>query len=94
MQNYNDEALLNIGTGEDISITDLAQLIKNIIGYKGEIKTNTSMPDGTPRKLMDVSKLNKLGWQASISLKDGIEQVYKEIMQNNILALNTNLQPA
>jgi GDP-L-fucose synthase len=94
MQNYNDETLLNIGTGEDISIIDLAQLIKDISGYKGEIKTNSSMPDGTPRKLLDVSKLKNLGWQASISLKDGIEQVHKEIIQNNILALNTNLQPA
>ncbi len=88
------KALLNIGIGEDISIMDLAQLIKNIIGYKGEIKTNPSKPDGTPRKLMDVSKLNNLGWHASISLKQGIKKVYKEIMQNNILQLDTNLQTA
>ncbi len=94
MQNYNGEALLNIGTGEDISIMDLAQLIKNITGYKGGIKTNLSMPDGTPRKLLDVSKLNQLGWRASVSLKDGIEKVYKEIIQNNIFQLDTNLQTA
>lgn len=94
MQNYNDEALLNIGTGEDISIIDLANLIKNITGFKGEIKTNPSMPDGTPRKLMDVSKLKKLGWHAAISLEQGIKKVYEEIMQNNILQLNVNLQTA
>jgi GDP-L-fucose synthase len=92
MKHYNEESLLNIGTGEDISIMDLAQLIKSITGYKGEIKTNLSKPDGTPRKLMDVTKLKNLGWQASISLTDGIEKVYKEIMEKNIFRLNANLQ--
>ena len=85
MQHYNEKELINIGTGEDISILDLALLIKSVTGFKGETKTNPSKPDGTPRKLLDVSKLKKLGWQASISLKDGIEQVYKEILQKNIL---------
>jgi GDP-L-fucose synthase len=92
MQNYNDEASLNIGTGEDISIIELAKLIKNITGFQGEIKTNPSMPDGTPRKLMDVSKLKNLGWHAAISLEQGIKKVYEEIMQNNILQLNINSQ--
>ena len=94
MQHYNEEGLINVGTGEDISIIDLAQLIKDIVGYKGGIKTNPSKPDGTPRKLMDVSKLSELGWHASISLKEGIEKVYQEIIQNNVLQLNTNLQTA
>ena len=94
MRYYNEEGLINIGTGEDISIMELAELIKNITGYKGDIKTNTSKPDGTPRKLLDVSKLNELGWHYTISLKDGIEQVYKEILQNNVLKLNTNLKTA
>lgn len=94
MLHYNEEGLVNIGTGKDISIMELAELIKNITGYKGDIKTNTSKPDGTPRKLLDISKLKNLGWQASIQLKDGIEQVYKEIMQNNVLKLNTNLKTA
>jgi GDP-L-fucose synthase len=94
MQHYNDEELINIGTGEDISIIELAELIKDITGYKGEIKTNTSKPDGTLRKLMDVSKLNKLGWHYTISLKEGIEQVYKDIMQNDVLHLNKTLQSA
>ncbi len=81
MQNYNDEELVNIGTGEDISILNLAELIKNITGYKGEIKMNPSKPDGTPRKLMDVTRLKKLGWKASINLKDGLDQVHKELIQ-------------
>lgn len=91
MQNYNEEGLINIGTGVDISIMDLAELIKNISGYKGEIKINAAMPDGTPRKLMDVSKINKLGWCASISLKDGIEKVYNELMQKDFFQLKENM---
>jgi GDP-L-fucose synthase len=94
MQHYNEAGLINIGTGEDISIMELAELIKNITGYKGEIKTNTSKPDGTPRKLMDVSKLNRLGWHYTISLKEGIERVYKDIIQNDVLHLNKTLQSA
>ena len=83
MQNYNEAGLINIGTGEDISIMDLANLIKKVTGYNGEIKTNTTKPDGTPRKLMDVSKLKNFGWQFSISLEDGIKMVYDEIKSNN-----------
>lgn len=91
MQNYNDESLVNIGTGEDISIIDLANMIKDITGYTGEIKTNPAMPDGTPRKLMDVSKINQFGWHASISLKDGIEKVYNELVQNNFFKLKEDV---
>lgn len=94
MLHYNDEQLVNIGTGEDISIIELAELVRNITGYKGGIKTDATKPDGTPRKLMDVSKLKKLGWQPSISLKNGIEKVYQEILQKNILQLSKNLQTA
>ena len=78
MKNYSEEGFINIGVGEDLSIKELAEMIKGIIGYKGEIVFDSSKPDGTPRKLMDVSKLWALGWKASISLKDGIEQVYNE----------------
>jgi GDP-L-fucose synthase len=78
MENYSKEGLINIGIGEDISIKELAELIKKISGYKGNIVFDSSKPDGTPRKLMDVSKLEALGWKASIELKDGITQVYKE----------------
>lgn len=77
MENYNEPGHLNIGVGEDISIKDLAELIKNIVGYTGDIFWNTNQPDGTPRKLMDVSKINALGWKAKISLEDGIQKVYE-----------------
>ena len=79
MQTHNDSGLVNIGVGEDISILDLAKMVKQIVGFEGEIITDTSKPDGTPRKLMDVSKLTNLGWKASISLEEGIKKVYEEI---------------
>ncbi|MGN6402020.1 MAG: GDP-L-fucose synthase [Flavisolibacter sp.] len=82
MQCYNEEGLINIGVGEDISIKDLAEMIREITGYKGNLVFDTSKPDGTPRKLMDVSKLNTLGWKAKISLKPGIEKVFKEYVQS------------
>ncbi|MBL7750474.1 MAG: GDP-L-fucose synthase, partial [Chitinophagaceae bacterium] len=78
MKNYNEEGFLNIGTGEDLSIKELAEMIKEITGYTGEIKWDTTRPDGTPRKLMDVSRLHSLGWKASIELREGIAAVYKE----------------
>ena len=85
MQNYNEPGLVNVGVGDDISISDLALLIKDIVGYKGEIKLDASKPDGTPRKLMDVSKIKSFGWEAKISLRNGIEMVYRELMETNIL---------
>lgn len=78
MQNYNDEGFVNIGSGEEISIKDLAYLIKEIVGFKGEIVFDETKPDGTPRKLLDSSKLNTLGWNYSIPLREGIQQVYHE----------------
>lgn len=78
MQHYNEPGLVNIGVGEDITIGELAQIVKEIVGYEGEIKNDLSKPDGTPRKLMDVSKLHALGWKAKIKLREGIEMVYKE----------------
>ncbi len=83
MQNYDEEGLVNIGTGEDISIKDLALLIKNIIGYRGEINFDTSKPDGTPRKLMDVSKLHAKGWNHKIELEDGISLAYQDFLKLN-----------
>lgn len=76
MLNYNEPTLINVGCGEDISIKELALLIKNVVGYKGELKFNISKPDGTPRKLLDVSKINCLGWKHKIGLKEGIASVY------------------
>lgn len=78
MQQYSEPGPINIGVGKDISIADLAQLVQKIVGYEGELQFDTSKPDGTPRKLMDVSKLNGLGWKASIQLEEGIRSVYKE----------------
>lgn len=79
MDNHNEAGLVNIGVGEDISILDLAKMVKQIVGFRGDIITDTTKPDGTPRKLMDVSKLTNLGWKASISLEEGINKVYQEI---------------
>lgn len=79
METHNESGLVNIGVGDDISILDLAKMVKQIVGFEGEIITDTSKPDGTPRKLMDVSKLTNLGWKASISLEEGIKKVYEEI---------------
>jgi GDP-L-fucose synthase len=83
MENYNEPGFLNIGTGEDITIKELVLLIRDIVGYKGEVKQDTSKPDGTPRKLMDVSKLHSLGWKASITLPNGISSVYQEVKDFN-----------
>ncbi len=76
MEKFNEAGFINVGTGEEISIIDLALLIKDIVGYKGNITYDDSKPDGTPRKLMDVSKLAKLGWSSSIPLREGIRNVY------------------
>jgi GDP-L-fucose synthase len=81
MQKYDEAGFVNIGTGEDIPIGELAMLIKDIVGYNGSLEYDTSKPDGTPRKLMDVSKLHALGWRASIGLREGIEKVYHEFIQ-------------
>lgn len=82
MQQYNDKGFVNIGSGKEISIKDLAYLVKDIVGYQGKVTFDTSKPDGTPRKLMDESKLTQLGWTASISLEDGIRGVYQEKFLN------------
>jgi GDP-L-fucose synthase len=78
MENYDEAGLVNVGVGTDLSILELAQLIADITGYTGSIRKDLSKPDGTPRKLMDVSKMNRLGWQARISLEEGIKEVYGE----------------
>ena len=84
MTQYDGTEWLNIGTGEDISIKELALLIKSIVGFEGELIFDSSKPDGTPRKLMDVSRLHKLGWKHKIDLKEGIERVYSEFKQSEL----------
>lgn len=83
MQNWDEPGFLNVGTGTDLSIKDLALMIKEIVGYTGEIVHDTSKPDGTPRKLMDVSRLHALGWQHRISLAQGIRKVYAELISSS-----------
>jgi GDP-L-fucose synthase len=78
MDNYNEAGLVNIGTGEDVTIASLAQMIKEVVGYEGAIVYDHTKPDGTPRKLMDVSKLTGLGWKYKIGLREGLERVYRE----------------
>jgi GDP-L-fucose synthase len=82
MQTYNEAGLINIGTGEDIEIGELALLIKKIVGFEGEVVHDLSIPDGTPRKLMDVSKLHNFGWKHTIGLEEGIRKVYNDFVEN------------
>jgi GDP-L-fucose synthase len=77
MKGYSAGELVNIGTGEDITIAEFARLVAATVGYSGEISFDTSRPDGTPRKLLDVSRLAKLGWRASTSLQDGLPLAYQ-----------------
>ncbi|MCB0754616.1 MAG: NAD-dependent epimerase/dehydratase family protein, partial [Flavobacteriales bacterium] len=81
MQNYDGTEFLNVGVGEDISISELAETIKEIVGFEGAIKWNTEMPDGTPRKLLDVSKLAAMGWKPNIGLNEGIQLAYADYLK-------------
>jgi len=83
MKNYSDSQFVNVGTGEDLSIKDLAYMIKKIVGFEGEIVFDETKPDGTPRKLMDVNKINNLGWKHRIELEEGIGSVYSELIEAN-----------
>ena len=84
MRQYNEPGLINVGIGEDITINELALLVKEIVGYNGAIMHDTTKPDGTPRKLMDVSRLHAMGWKAKIGLREGIEDVYREFEKGSI----------
>jgi len=85
MQNYNEPNLINIGTGHDLSIKDLAEMVKKTIGYEGIIDFDTTKPDGTPRKLMDVSKLHSWGWKHKIDLEEGLALAYQDFLKLNEL---------
>lgn len=85
MDHYNDSEIINVGVGSDISIKELAELIQSIVGYQGEIVFNSSIPDGTPRKLVDVTKINHLGWEAKISLEDGLRSVYQSFQKEYLI---------
>lgn len=85
MDNYDDSEIINIGTGEDIAIKDLVESIKNIVGYEGDVVWDSTKPDGTPRKVMDVSKINNLGWKHKINLDEGIKIAYDWYKENKHL---------
>jgi GDP-L-fucose synthase len=77
MLNYDEETIVNVGTGEDITIQELAEMIKEVTGYRGRFVFDTRKPDGTPRKILDVSRLAAIGWRAHISLREGLMQTYR-----------------
>ncbi|KAB7732024.1 NAD-dependent epimerase/dehydratase family protein [Rudanella paleaurantiibacter] len=85
MNNYNEELFVNIGTGEDVTIRELAELVQEVVGYEGELRWNTDKPDGTPRKLMDVSRLHALGWKHTTDLRQGLEVTYQDFLANEEL---------
>jgi len=87
MLNYNEKMFVNIGTGEDLTIKALAELVRDIVGFSGQIRWNTEKPDGTPRKLMDVSRIHRFGWKHRIDLRNGIAAVYQEFQQYELSQL-------
>jgi GDP-L-fucose synthase len=82
LEHYDDGEIVNIGVGKDISIADLADIVKDVVGYGGRIEYDSSKPDGTPRKLVDVTRINGLGWSARIDLRSGVEQTYQWFLDN------------
>ena len=80
MEKYNEKEIVNIGSGEDLSIKELAELIKEVTGFSGDLVFDNTKPDGTPRKLLDVSKINKLGWHYKTALKDGMKIAYRDFL--------------
>ncbi|HEX8549092.1 MAG TPA: GDP-L-fucose synthase [Cytophagaceae bacterium] len=89
MLNYNEAGFLNVGVGDDVTIKELAEIVKETVGFEGDLHFDTSKPDGTPRKLMDVSKLHSLGWKHKIDLREGIASVYNEVKEKLSQALVT-----
>lgn len=82
MNHYNDDEIVNIGVGEDVTIRELAETIKTVVGFEGKLTFDTSKPDGTPRKLVDTSKINELGWSAKVELRDGVKRAYDWYLEN------------
>lgn len=89
MLNYNDSQFVNVGTGKDISIRELAELIKTIVGYEGNIIFDTTKPDGTPRKFLDLNYMHSLGWHHKIELEEGIKMTYQDFLENQLSKINT-----
>lgn len=85
MNNYDGELFVNIGVGDDVTIRELAEMVKDVVGYEGELRWNTDKPDGTPRKLMDVSRLHAMGWKHTTDLREGLELTYQDFLANEVL---------
>ena len=77
MRNYDDPQVINVGVGKDLAIAELAAMVRDVVGYQGEIRYDSSKPDGTPRKVLDVSRLHALGWRAARGLREGLESTYE-----------------
>ncbi|MGP7818696.1 GDP-L-fucose synthase [Niallia sp. 01092] len=88
MNHYEEDEIINVGVGEDLPIKDLAELISQVVGFKGEIKFDSSKPDGTPRKLVDVTKINAIGWKAKVPLEDGIQKAYNWFLHKELTKIN------
>jgi GDP-L-fucose synthase len=88
MENYEGNEIVNIGVGEDIAIKELGEKIKAVVGYEGDIQFDTTKPDGTPRKLVDVTKINSLGWKASTTLEEGLQKAYQWFLENELTTTN------
>ncbi len=84
MNNYDEDEIINIGVGEDLTIRELAELVSSIVEFEGKLRFDTSKPDGSPVKRLDVSKLNSMGWRATISLRRGIKETYKWCLKNSV----------
>ena len=82
LENYDEDVAINVGVGQDVSISELAELIQGVVGYEGEIEWDASKPDGTARKLLDISRISNLGWRAQISLEEGIRSTYRWYTDN------------
>jgi GDP-L-fucose synthase len=85
MENYDDEEIVNVGVGQDLTIRELAETVQEVVGYAGEIIYDTSKPDGTPRKLLDTTKLRNMGWMPKIGLRDGIKETYQWFLEHHDL---------
>jgi len=83
MNEYDGFDFINVGTGADVTIKELAELVSEVVGFEGKLKFDTSKPDGTPRKLLDVSRLKEAGWEAKIELREGIKTTYDWFLDNN-----------
>jgi len=81
MENYSEEQFINVGFGSDVTIEELADLVRSVVGFEGEIRWETSEPDGTPRKLMDSSRLLAMGWKPQVELRDGLERTYEAFLR-------------